>query len=316
MRRRVAVFGFVSGCNRKKTGRSRGTQIMRHRANIARNSGFSLVELLVVITIIGLLVALLLPAVQSAREAARRAQCLNNLRQIGIGLHNYHEAHGCFPPGCLGYGAKYGNKCIAWSVFLLSYIEQENIQQQFHFDKKFSDPENSQATHQVVSTYICPSTSQLCSGRFGSVVLQQDSSGTLSSISGMGCTDYGGMNGWSYFSGPKKGTSEPGVMAYNRVVTIAEIQDGTSNTIIVAEDTGRGAGDGVDGEWPDGRNIFDQSGPINVLQINEMWSDHVGGVNAAFCDGAVHFLNELLDVDVLRALCSRSGGEIVDSRID
>ncbi|MCE5301872.1 MAG: DUF1559 domain-containing protein [Planctomycetaceae bacterium] len=287
--------------------------MMCRRANIARDRGFSLVELLVVVTIIGLLVALLLPAVQSAREAARRIQCSNNLRQIGIGLHNYHEAHGCFPPGCLGYGAKYENKCIAWSVFLLPYIEQQNVHQQFHFDKKFSDLENSPATHRVISTYICPSTNQFCEGRIGSVVFQQDNSGALSSISGMGCTDYGGMNGWSYFSGPKKGTSEPGVMAYNRVVAIAEIPDGTSNTIIVAEDTGRGAGDGVDGEWPDGRNIFDQSGPINAMQINEMWSDHAGGVHAAFCDGAVHFLSESIDIDALRALCSRSGGEIVDN---
>ena len=91
-------------------------------------TGFSLVELLVVITIIGVLIALLLPAVQAAREAARRVSCLNNLHQIGIGLQNYHAACGCFPPGGIEPAFRVSNgRQFAWSAFLLPYIEQESL---------------------------------------------------------------------------------------------------------------------------------------------------------------------------------------------
>jgi prepilin-type processing-associated H-X9-DG protein len=88
---------------------------------------------------------------------------------------------------------------------------------------------------------------------------------------------------------------------------------GTSETIIVAEDTGRGWK--LDSEWANGQNIFDETGPINVSQNNEMWSDHRGGVNAAFCDGSAHFLSQLLDVKVVEALCTRDSGEVIDGKV-
>ena len=123
----------------------------------------------------------------------------------------------------------------------------------------------------------------------------------------MGCTDYGGMYGWSDTA---TGAEKLGAMVYDQPVKIRDIRDGTSHTIIVAEDTGRGWQ--CNGEWADGQNIFDQSGPINASQNNEMWSDHPGGVNAAFCDGAAHFLSETLNIRVVEALCTRDGGEIID----
>jgi len=275
--------------------------MVRHNPK-TRIAGFSLVELLVVITIIGILISLLLPAVQSAREAARRIQCGNNLRQIGIGLHNYHAAHGCFPPGC----SEPSGKLIAWSVFLLPFIEQDNVHRQFRFDKKFSADENSDATRIIISTYLCPSTNRLGTGRTGAVT----SEGNSSHPNGMACTDYGGMYGWSNLS---TGKTLPGVMVYDRAISIDQITDGTSNTIIVAEDTGRGWK--KNGEWSNGQNIFDQSDKINVSQNNEMWSDHSGGINAAFCDGSIHFLSDQMSAETVAALCSRSGGEVVDGSL-
>jgi prepilin-type processing-associated H-X9-DG protein len=117
------------------------------------------------------------------------------------------------------------------------------------------------------------------------------------------------MFGWSDVT---TGRTKLGVMIYDKAVAISEIPDGTSVTIIVAEDTGRGSTSS--GAWSDGQNIFDQTGPVNISQNNEMWSEHPGGVNAAFCDGAVHFLSESLDPKVVEALCSRKGGEIVNAK--
>jgi prepilin-type N-terminal cleavage/methylation domain-containing protein len=267
--------------------------------------GFTLVELLVVITIIGILMSLLLPAVQAAREAARRISCSGNLHQIGIGLHNYHLDHGSFPIGC----SDFRGKSIAWSVFLLPYIEQQNIHRLFHFDKYYDNPANSEATHLMIPTFLCPSAVGSADDRIGGMTVGKTSRESRAWNHEMGCTDYGGMYGW-YDS--KTYTTDYGVMIYNRPVTFSEIRDGTSTTIIVAEDAGRGWKH--NGEWANGENVFQQEGPINVKQDNEMWSDHPGGVYAAFCDGAVHILSESLDVTVIRALCGREEGQIVEAR--
>jgi prepilin-type N-terminal cleavage/methylation domain-containing protein len=272
---------------------------MFRQLNKTRPAGFSLIELLVVITIIGILVGLLLPAVQAAREAARRASCFNNLHQISIGLHSYHAAHQCFPPGCF----EPNGKLIPWSVFLLPHIEQNNIHQLFHYDQSYKAPGNCTATHHVISTYICPSTARLGAGRVDAVMVKHNFSGNPDIRDGMGCIDYGGMFGWS------NNLPGTGVMIYDQPISITEIRDGTSNTIAVAEDTGRGWQH--NGEWANGQNIFDQIGPINVVQNNEMWSDHPGGVSAAFCDGAAHFLSASIDVEVVESLCTRSGEEVV-----
>ncbi len=281
---------------------------MRRQPNKTRAAGFSLIELLVVITIIGVLISLLLPAVQAAREAARRISCGNNLRQIGIGLHNYHAAHGCFPPGSLNHD-KTPAKNIAWSVFLLPYIEQHNVHHLFDYNKSYKASENASATHNVIATYLCPSTSTIGDDRVGSVTAKHNHFGTPNPLDGMGCTDYGGMCGWSFE--PTDPTTF-GVMVYDVPVTIARISDGTSSTIIVAESAGRGWR--YSGEWANGDNIFDQTGAINRpdSQNNEMFSDHPVGVQAAFCDGAAHFLSESMDVQVVHALCTRSGGEVVN----
>src|SRR5437899_216277 len=127
---------------------------------------FTLVELLVVIAIIGVLVALLLPAVQSAREAARRMQCSNNLKQIGLGLHNFHDVFGSLPAGAVTSSAKppamkfqiLNNKIHGWAIFVYPYIEQKNLFDQYHFDVNWYDAPNQLVREQYVSTFICPSS--------------------------------------------------------------------------------------------------------------------------------------------------------------
>ncbi len=262
--------------------------------------GFTLVELLVVIAIIGILISLLLPAVQAAREAARRISCLNNLRQIGVGMHNYHNALGCFPSGGIEHrwminpdtGAPFGltGRQLAWSAFLLPYVEQSTISDKLDFSKPFDAPQNAAAAAAVLSIYICPSVpqgSQLQSGR--------------------GPCRYGGIYGERITSpnNPPKG-----VMLYDRTISISEIHDGTSSTLMISEDS-----EFEDGQWINGLNVFDQAFAINQAPAfeNDIRSKHPGGANGLFCDGSVRFLLEALELKTLAAICTRAGEEVIEA---
>ncbi len=254
-----------------------------------------------VITIIGILIALLLPAVQAAREAARRMSCSNNLRQMGIGLHNYHASHRCFPPGCIEFRphpSLTDKRQMAWSALLLAFVEQGPLHDQIDFGKPFDDAANDDAAATVLSLYICPSTPR---------------SSTL--VDGRGVCDYGGIFGERIqFPGePARQNNPPkGVMLYDDPVAIRDITDGTTSTLIVSEDSAW-----ADGQWINGRNIFDQAYAINfetppgTMRENEIRSEHPGGANALLCDGSVRFLSESLDCRTLAAICSRAGGEVV-----
>src|SRR5438552_1107755 len=145
---------------------------------------FTLIELLVVIAIIGMLIALLLPAVQMSREAARRSQCANNLKQLGLALHNYESAHRVFPPAYVGdpnrdgtaYGVAFGDQCrngpsgFAWGALLLPQLDQDSLHAQLNFEAPCWAPANSTAARVRVATFLCPSAT---GGSDGFVVQKQ-----------------------------------------------------------------------------------------------------------------------------------------------
>lgn len=267
------------------------TRLARGLSRRACSAGFSLIELLVVITIIGVLVALLLPAVQAAREAARRISCSNNLHQIGLGLHGYHEVHGCFPPGGIELiSTTPSGRQYAWCAFILPFIEQGPLYDSIDFSRPYYADENLPAAKTPLAVFVCPSSSRA----------DTKLSGTL------GAADYGGIFG-ERITGPNN--PPKGVMLYDRAVTIAEISDGTSNTLAVAEDTEYGKS-----QWINALNVFDQAFAINAAPNieNDIRSRHPGGANGAFCDGSARFLAETMELEVLAAICTRAGGEIIN----
>jgi prepilin-type N-terminal cleavage/methylation domain-containing protein len=180
-------------------------------------AGFTLIELLVVVTVIGILVGLLLPAVQGARESGRRTSCNNNLHQVGIGLLNYQAAFETFPPGCTDRRTKQ----IAWSVWLLPFIEQDVVYKQFNFGARFNAAQNREATSNVIPTYLCPSTSRRESGRIGGTTGDKNGNGRYDPGDWMGCTDYGGVFG----SGPPNEIRANGMMIWDRAIGMMEIRD-------------------------------------------------------------------------------------------
>ena len=249
-----------------------------------------MIELLVVIAIIGVLIALLLPAVQSAREAARRTQCLNNLRQMGIALHGYHDASGSFPPG--GWLGEPGapRRWIAWSALVLPHMEQAALYDTLNLGLSFDHAGNASAATTVLSVYLCPSS--LRDGE---------------RVDGRGACDYGGLYG-ERITGPNN--PPKGAMLYDRALPIAAIRDGTSQTIFISEDSGWS-----DGQWIYARNVFDQAFAINKAPTfeNDIGSDHPGGANALFGDGSARFLKETTALRPLAAICTRAGGEVVSA---
>lgn len=251
-------------------------------------AGWTLIELLVVLAVIGVLTGLLLPAVQQVREAARRTACANNLRQIGVALQNHHAALGHFPMGGMEWrGADPSKRQLAWSAFLLPWIEQQQVYDHIDFEKPFDAPENASAAATIIATYICPS------GPRGPTL-----------VDGRGPADYGGIYG-ERISGPNQ--PPKGVMLYDRTIAASDILDGVAYTLVVSEDTGW-----PDGQWINGRNIFDQAFAINQAPDfeNDIRSHHPLGANGCFCDGHVAFLPETMDMDVLAAICTRAGREV------
>jgi prepilin-type N-terminal cleavage/methylation domain-containing protein/prepilin-type processing-associated H-X9-DG protein len=266
--------------------------------NCRRIAGFTLVELLVVIAVIGILLALLLPAVQAAREAARRVSCSNNLHQIGVGIHAYNDSYREFPPGAIEMRSltslsRFKARQIAWSALILPYVEQKSLYQSLDLSKPFDNAANTQGAAQVVPLYLCPSVPR-------NTFLVQN----------RGACDYGGIMGQTL---KPSATFQDGVMIDKEPGTspiqIKDIRDGAPYTLLISEDAAW-----QDGQWINGQNVFVISWPINYPPNgdNEIRSKHSHGANALFCDGGVRFLDQEMDLDTLKALATRAGGETID----
>jgi prepilin-type processing-associated H-X9-DG protein len=218
------------------------------------------------------LIALLLPAVQSAREAARRAQCVNNLKQISLALLNYESANGAFPASAVKDTR--GKPLLSWRVQILPYLEQKPLYDKFRQDEPWDSPHNKELLKYMPMVYACPSR---------------------------GSTVEAGMTHYRAFVG--RGTA----IATDRGARLADITDGTSNTITVVESRAP-----VPWTKPD-ELPFDENLNAPAAPLFGAGSMHPGGFNAAFADGSIHFLKLSINPRVLHALITRSGGEVVTS---
>jgi prepilin-type N-terminal cleavage/methylation domain-containing protein len=289
-------------------------------------AAFTLVELLVVIAIIGILVGLLLPAVQAAREAARRMQCSNNLKQIGLALHNYGDTHKRFPPG--GWNeANTGNR-LAYTVFLLPFIEQTNLYNQFNFSHNSYTGVNLTPVVTPVKTYLCPSgrikVNQNSGENIGTTVTATTHYYGIMGPKGINPWVPGGTTTFSHDPNPTGhgGYSDTGVLYRNSKTRIGDITDGTSNTMIVGEisfeaaNSYRSWGRGVSGNTSGGCknaefgiNVQPYNGSNNFNSIS-FGSDHTGGCNFAVADGSVRFTSASTDMAAYFASLTRNGGEV------
>jgi prepilin-type N-terminal cleavage/methylation domain-containing protein len=260
-----------------------------------RARGVTLVELLVVVAILGALMALLLPAVQAARDASQRTYCADNLRNVGLALHNFHDIHGNLP---FGRDDPKGRD-HAWSSAILPHIEQGALWSRIDFSRAWNDPRgNAQLAETEIPVYRCPSSTH----RFGG---QIDYGGILgSSLTGLpwgtGPTEAFGSGAFV-----RKSDDQP------RPVRFATVTDGTSNTLLVGEAADRW--DSPAGQWACGWNCFVVEAAVShETAAHGMYSLHLGGAQGLFVDGSVHFLSDGMDKRLLGALATRNGDDNVE----
>lgn len=268
--------------------------------------GFTLVELLVVIAIIGVLISLLLPAVQAARESARRSSCQNNLKQIGLAMHNYTDAKKKFPPGQLLVTlAGTARKSISWSAFFLEFMEQNAIaishsdvptasfnseapDSRLYLKAPLDSAWNRKAGSTTIPFYICPSTTRRHTTRGAdNRIIDRDSNGTLDpgQGEGYGCVDYAGCSGatpnnsrYTLPGGITQYSPDNGIFpnlastSMTQALTVSRVTDGLSKTFMICEITGRGIPSGRDyrGLWAAGQNCITvgPTSPSDVALIN------------------------------------------------
>jgi prepilin-type processing-associated H-X9-DG protein len=185
-------------------------------------------------------------------------------------------------------------------------LGEPTLARQVDFNSAYDSAANSLAAATVIPTYLCPSTVRSAPGREGAIVADPSGGSGAAPYRGA-ATDYGGIYGAAQVS-----PSANGVFLYERAVKISEITDGTSHTLALAEDTGRGWL--ADGEWINGENIYDVSNFINTQQHNEIWSDHPGGAMALWCDGSASLLAATMEWPVLRSICTRAGNDTTNGQ--
>jgi prepilin-type N-terminal cleavage/methylation domain-containing protein/prepilin-type processing-associated H-X9-DG protein len=318
-----------------------------------RRRAFTLIELLVVIAIIAVLIALLLPAVQAAREAARRIQCVNNLKQLGIALHNYHTQVNSFPPGYLSLmdpltfdndGPGWG-----WAARSLSQMEQAPLYNSINFVLGIEFPDNQTSRLTVISSFLCPSDAWIMDVF---TVVDATTSNTTpgAPICNVASSNYVGSVGsgdpsslYPYIidadDGPPGRDNGNGIFFRNHVITIAQVTDGTSQTFLCGERSQNlsraswtGAvtnaavplvalqgGAGFDPEGG-GALVLSHTGenhgpnaPSGQAHGDQYWSMHPGGANFLFVDGGVRFIKELVGFKIFQSVATRAGGEVLSA---
>lgn len=290
---------------------------------------FTLVELLVVIAIIGILVALLLPAVQAAREASRRASCANNLKQIGVALHNYHDTQRRLPPGWMAYDPAngqphwFGVPGWGWASRTLPYLEQAAISENLiRFDLPITDPANAQARVTAIKTFRCPSdiggpTFVLQGGgpTVGSSTVTPVDLATGNYIGVFGTVDF------HFVCVPPSPCEGNGTFFLERGMNFRDILDGLSQTLVVGECGSKLApstwvGVVTGGDHAPARICGVATYPPNstataVQYLHNFSSLHPAGTNFLAADGSVRLVAETIAEDVYHALCTRAAGDVV-----
>ncbi len=340
--------------------RPRGLEIYEHRpiATFVRRrncrvpggvrfgrKGFTLIELLVVIAIIAVLIALILPAVQMAREAARRSQCQNNLKQIGLALHNYHSDHGTFPPGRTRSRIDGAGHAFGALAQMLPRLDQIAVYNAINFDHSADrSTQNLTARQTLVESFLCPTDSHAIPRQANGPTCYLMATGTIYPIA-----------------------RSDGVLFENSSVRTQDISDGTNQTVAFSE-TIRSDGkpennyislrpedvpltnyalqcvptqtteDARGARWiygspglsmynhrrtPNDRNMDCRAGGPQSIQTNRTWdavshditarSRHAGGVHSLFADGHVRFVSDMIDVTIWQALGTRGGAELQES---
>jgi prepilin-type N-terminal cleavage/methylation domain-containing protein len=298
----------------------------------ARTRAFTLIELLVVIAVIAILIALLLPAVQQAREAARRSQCKNNLKQFGLAVHNYHDVHNSLPPGWIGVANNLpnpgGESGFSWGAFLLPYLEQPALYGQMNFSQPLDSANNRAMLNQRLAVFQCPSDPK------PDIALIDDRNGNQLE---MATANYAGIFGtvelddcFTASPGTPPLTSRgqcvsDGTFFHNSRVRFRDISDGLSNTFLIGERTtftDSASGDVVYGTWSGALPEVDDA-PARVIghaehlpnkghDAEDFGSAHTGGAQFVVADGHVIFVSENMDQNVFIGLGTRNKQEVIE----
>lgn len=312
----------------------------RGRRHRTENRAFTLIELLVAIAIISVLIALLLPAVQQAREAARRAHCLNNLKQIGLAAHNYNDTFGTLPPARIGGAGMNLPVEHNWLTLILPQLDQVTVWEQYDFNRPWHNIANQRAVNVHLPVLNCPSTPR--SRKTAPIAIGRTAA----------AHDYAAPSAFSqYFisNGVVDSAENRGLLYPFHPLPIDRITDGAGQTFLAIEDAGRpehfiaggrrgpanlsfsspclnapvtdgrvlgfawadiGSSVPTDGFTRDGLNCPGDC-VINCTNNNEAYSFHPGGINAVYADGHVRFLSESIDLSIYLGAVSRSGGEVI-----
>jgi prepilin-type N-terminal cleavage/methylation domain-containing protein len=281
---------------------------IRKRIASPRAAAFTLVELLVVIAIIGVLVALLLPAVQAARESARRTQCMNNMKQLVTAMMVYHDAYHVFPPAHSGWNADGAiDYQHSWMTLILPFVEEQALYDLYDFSLRWNQGNNARNVTRSeagnLAVQLCPSSEHLDLGQ-----------GDYAGINGCGSYNQNGvtipdgyLTGECYNEGllPATGPFYPD----NHPFAIKDCIDGTNYTLMLGEDAGR-----IDNNrfWGDAHQTFGHHGPgINLDRSNELFSDHPSGLYAGMGGGNVRWINVDVSERVIDFITTRAQGEVI-----